>query len=74
LDKYRQWFGKVEVLPISREAFRQAARLRADFTGLKTPDAIHLVAALHHGCDEFWTNDGRLSRVAPSMVKDILTT
>jgi predicted nucleic acid-binding protein len=72
LDKYRQWFEKVEVLPVGRAAFRQAAQLRADFAGLKTPDAIHLATALHHGCDEFWTNDNRLNHIAPSFVKNIL--
>ncbi|MGL4609627.1 MAG: type II toxin-antitoxin system VapC family toxin [Trueperaceae bacterium] len=35
--------------------------LRA-FHNLKTPDALHLATALHHGCQEFWTNDLRLSK------------
>ena len=74
LDKYRQWFEKVEVLSVERGAFRRAAQLRADFAGLKTPDAIHLATALHHGCNEFWTNDNRLDHIAPSLVKNILTT
>jgi uncharacterized protein len=74
LDKYRQWFEKVDILRIEREAFRQAARPRADFAALKTPDAIHLATALQHGCNEFWTNDGRLNHVAPGFVKDITTT
>jgi predicted nucleic acid-binding protein len=65
---------KVEVLRVDREVFRQAARLRADFAGLKTPDAIHLATALQHRCNEFWTNDGRLNHVAPSFVKDITTS
>jgi predicted nucleic acid-binding protein len=38
-----------------------AAELRAA-SGVKTPDALHLATALHHGCDEFWTNDDRLAR------------
>jgi len=73
LDKFRQWFEKVEVLPVEREIFRRASQLRADFAGLKTPDAIHLAAALHHGCDEFWTNDNRLNHIAPNLVTDILS-
>jgi len=72
-DKYRLWFEKVEVLPVERDVFRRAARLRADFTGLKTPDAIHLATALYHNSDEFWTNDSRLNHIAPSLVKDITT-
>ena len=73
LDKFRLWFGKVEVLPVTRPVFQQAALLRADFAGLKTPDAIHLAMALHHGSDEFWTNDNGLSHVAPALIKDITT-
>ena len=30
--------------------------------GLKTPDSLHLAAALRHGCTEFWTNDDPLAR------------
>ncbi len=73
LDKFRRWFDQVEVLPVTRAAFRQAAQLRADFTGLKTPDAVHLATALHCGSDEFWTNDNRLNHAAPALVKDITT-
>ncbi len=72
LDKFRQWFEKVKVLSFEREIFRRAAQMRADFAALKTPDAIHLAAALHHGCNEFWTNDDRLSHIAPGLVKDIV--
>jgi predicted nucleic acid-binding protein len=40
-----------------------ATRLKA-VHGIKTPDALHLACALHHGCTEFWTNDDRLTKVA----------
>ena len=55
------------------EVLREGAQLRADFSSLKTPDAIHLAAALHYQCDEFWTNDNRLNPVAPALVKNVLT-
>lgn len=74
LDKFHRWFGEVDVLPIGRDVFRWAAQLRADFTGLKTPDAVHLAIAMHYGSDEFWTNDNRLTHIAPTLVKDITTT
>jgi uncharacterized protein len=53
LDKFHHWFEEVEVLTIERAVFRHAAQLRAEFPGLKTPDAIHLATALHYGCDSF---------------------
>ncbi|WP_161595528.1 type II toxin-antitoxin system VapC family toxin [Tepidimonas charontis] len=43
--------------------FDLATRLRAQHN-LKTPDALHLAAAIHAGCQEFWTNDDRLAQAA----------
>ena len=40
--------------------------------GLKTPDALHLAAALHHGCTEFWTNDDRLRAAAGALAVNVL--
>ncbi len=74
VDKFCDWFDDLIVLPNTREIFQQGAQLRADHKSLKTPDAIHLATALHYGCDEFWTNDDRLSKIAPTIAKNILTT
>jgi len=74
IAKFEKWFGTIAVLTINSAIFYKAARLRADFSSLKTPDALHLATALDHNCDEFWTNDNRLNGVAPSLVKNILTT
>lgn len=71
---YETFFAAQNLLTLPTEVFDQAARLRADFTSLKTPDALHLAAASHHDCDEFWTNDNRLDKVAPNLVKNILIT
>jgi uncharacterized protein len=49
-------------------------QLRADHKSLKTPDAIHLATALHYGCDEFWTNDDRSVKIAPTIARNILTS
>lgn len=46
-------------IPANRAVFDRATQLRAEH-GLKTPDALHLAAAIEAGCDEFWTNDHRL--------------
>lgn len=59
-------------LDLSPPVFDVAARLRADHARLKTPDAIHLATALHHGCAEFWTNDDRLNSIAPTIAKKVI--
>lgn len=50
-----------ESIPLTRKVFDLATELRAGYR-LKTPDAIHLAAAIDGECTEFWTNDGRLSK------------
>ena len=72
--KFRDWFKQVEVFSLTETIFSQAAQLRADFPGLKTPDALHIATAQYHNCDEFWTNDNRLDKIAPSLVRNIFTT
>jgi predicted nucleic acid-binding protein len=53
-------FDAAEFVPMPPEVFDLAAELRAR-NRIKTPDALHLAAAIHNGCDEFWTNDDRLA-------------
>jgi uncharacterized protein len=71
---YAQFWASQQNLSLVDEIFMRAAQLRADFPSIKTPDAIHLATALHYSCDEFWTNDNRLAKVAPALAKNILTT
>lgn len=52
-----------EFATLDRAASEEATALRAAH-GLKTPDALHLAAALQAGCSEFWTNDQRLVQAA----------
>lgn len=59
---YEQQFEVLRVLEITREVFDLAAHLRARH-GLKTPDALHTATAIHHGCAELWTGDGRLAAI-----------
>ena len=54
-------------IPFGRSVFDLATELRATHR-LKTPDALHLAAALHGGCDEFWTNDRRLEKAADGRI------
>lgn len=44
---------------LTSSVFDRATELRA-IHGLKTPDALHVAAALESGCGELWTNDRRL--------------
>lgn len=73
LHRYDIFFraNNLLAIPFGRTVFQLATELRASH-GLKTPDALHLAAAISAGCDEFWTNDRRLEKAADGRI-DILT-
>ena len=48
---------------IDPEQIRGAARLRAQWPSLRTPDALQVTAALLGGCAAFVTNDRRLPAI-----------
>jgi predicted nucleic acid-binding protein len=52
---------------VSREQLRAAAQLRAT-TGVKTPGALQLAAALSTGCSAFLTNDRRIPAITGTRV------
>lgn len=54
-------FGDCTLLTLDGAVYDKAAELRAEHR-LRTPDALHLAAAIRHGCQEFWTADQRLAR------------
>ena len=54
---------EVQTMHLPAVVFDRAAQLRADL-GFKTPDALHLAAAIEGGCDRFLTNDVRLASCA----------
>lgn len=54
-------YAVVEIVALSREVMDQATEIRARY-GFKTPDAVHLAAAVVTSCDVFLTNDHRLDR------------
>lgn len=58
----------VEVVPLTREVIDHATEIRAQY-GFKTPDAIHLAAAIVSKCDVFLTNDHRLDRFSAISVE-----
>lgn len=72
LQLYETYLGAQLLLELSSDVFDSAAQLRANHPKLKTPDAIHLAAAQHHGCAEFWTNDDRLNSIAARLVVKVI--
>jgi predicted nucleic acid-binding protein len=55
-------------LTIARPEYELATTLRARHR-LKALDALHLAAAMTHQCEEFWTNDTRLSAAAADRIR-----
>jgi predicted nucleic acid-binding protein len=62
LRKYDRLLASTEltVLPVSRSVIDRATELRAKYAALKTPDALHLAAALVARADRFVTGDRSL--------------
>ena len=61
LKDYDDYFQETvaDIVTLSPEIMDRATAIRAQH-GFKTPDAIHLAAAVVSGCDVFLTNDHRL--------------
>lgn len=59
VTRYDQFFRLpgVRLVPVARTVLRDAARLRATTSKLKTPDAVHLATALRERCNLLVTND-----------------
>lgn len=60
----------IRLVDLAHDQLRAAAQLRAA-TGVKTPDALQLVAAIGAGCTTFLTNDRRLPPVAGLRVVEL---
>ncbi len=60
---YLDLFERFLWLDMPESVYLRAAQLRARF-GIRTPDALHLASAQHHGCESLWTNDDRLARAS----------
>jgi len=56
------------LLELSPAVFEKATELRAHLN-LRTPDALHLAAAISSGCDVFLTNDRTFTRCAEIRVE-----
>lgn len=71
-EAYAAVFDRFASLAMSEPVYLQAAELRAHF-GLRTPDALHLACAQHHGCEALWTNDDRLARASHGLAQNVLS-
>ena len=63
LQDFNDYFANtiVEIVPLTRDVVDRATEIRAQFN-FKTPDSLHLAAAVVSKCDVFLTNDQRLNR------------
>lgn len=70
LSAFDSYFSEIvgRVIPLSRQVMEQATLLRARY-GFRTPDLIHLAAAIVDECDLFLTNDHRLARCSEIVVE-----
>lgn len=73
LQEYEQFFDQSvdEIVELTREVMDLAAEIRAKYS-FKTPDAIHLAAAVAAACDVFLTNDRQLARFDGIRVEPIV--
>jgi predicted nucleic acid-binding protein len=61
-EYYLSTFPNLALFPFELEIARKASDLRA-LSRIKTPDAIQLATALHHGATGFLTNDRMFEKV-----------
>ena len=73
LASYAAFFAgpSPRMLPVTVAVWERAARIRADhkFSAL---DALHLAAAVEHGCARFLSNDAQLKRF-PDITVEVLS-
>jgi predicted nucleic acid-binding protein len=67
---YEEFLANQQWLSINDDIVNHATSIRAAHN-LKTPDALHLAIAQKHGCNELWTNDNRLGKIAAGMAVNI---
>jgi predicted nucleic acid-binding protein len=63
LQEFDDYFASmiVEMISLTRDVIDRATEIRALYN-FKTPDSLHLAAAVTANCDVFLTNDHRLNR------------
>lgn len=59
--------GTISVIDVNKQIARLAAKIRADYSSIRTPDAIHIATALVVNAKLFITTDRRL----PKKIKNL---
>lgn len=54
--------GAITVVDVTRQIARVAAKIRADYSSIRAPDAIHIASAIEAGAKTFITTDRRLPK------------
>lgn len=72
VQRYETFLNAHRRLAIDDAVFDAALGWRGSW--LKTPDALHVAVARHHGCTALWTNDDRLSKAVPNWSENLLKT
>jgi uncharacterized protein len=72
LQDFNDYFANTiaEIFPLTRDVVDLATEIRAQYN-FKTPDALHLAAAVISNCDVFLTNDQRLNRFTGISIETI---
>ena len=70
LKLYDDFFSACNFVDLNRSVVDLATSLRAE-NNLKTPDALHLAAAIESNCSEFCTNDKHLLKISTQHIKVI---
>ena len=61
----------IQMSAIQQQDCDTAARLRAEYNGLKSFDALQIAVAFNNGCDFFITNDKQLIQVSTIKIEII---
>lgn len=64
--------GLFTVVDMDRQIARTAAKLRAEHSSLRTPDAIHLASAISAGVNTFITTDRRIPKKIGKLIVKVL--
>ncbi|SLM28137.1 putative PilT protein domain protein [Desulfamplus magnetovallimortis] len=68
LKQFDRFFVACEIINLDRDVFERATLLRSK-NNIKTPDALHISAAIETNCHEFWTNDSQLIKAARQYIE-----